>query len=252
MQQSEYEWMYELEDTHWWFVSRQQLVNTLLEQQLTPDSNRFMLDVGCGTGGNLKLLGRWGNTIGIDLNPVALNYARCRNLPRLAQASGLALPYPNNVFGLVTAFDVLYHCWITDDCQAIEECYRVLQPGGWLLLTDPALPGLWSTHDEIYYTRERYLLSDIRQKLADAGFELVSGGTDNHLMLVDLMSLGITGAEAEKALDEAGITVNKNVVPYEKRSPFETSGVRIGTPSVTSRGMKEQEMSLIAAMILTS
>jgi len=90
----------------------------------------------------------------------------------------------------------------------------------------------------------------LAQNLADAGFELVSGGTDNHLMLVDLTSLGITGAEAEKALDEAGITVNKNVIPYEKRSPFETSGVRIGTPSVTTRGMKEQEMSLIAAMIV--
>jgi SAM-dependent methyltransferase len=183
MEQSEYEWMYKLEDTHWWFVSRQQLVNTLLEQQLTPGSNGFMLDVGCGTGGNLKLLGRWGNTIGIDLNPVALNYARRRNLPRLAQASGLTLPYPNNVFGLVTAFDVLYHCWITDDCQAIEECYRVLQPGGWLLLTDPALPGLWSTHDEVYYTRERYLLSDIRQKLADAGFEPCLCSYTNMLLL---------------------------------------------------------------------
>ncbi len=90
----------------------------------------------------------------------------------------------------------------------------------------------------------------LAQNLADAGFELVSGGTDNHMMLVDLTSLGITGAEAEEALDEAGITVNKNVIPYEKRSPFETSGVRIGTPSVTTRGMKEQEMSLIAAMIV--
>jgi SAM-dependent methyltransferase len=83
----------------------------------------------------------------------------------------LALPYPNNVFDLVTAFDVLYHCWITDDCQAIEECYRVLQPGGWLLLTDPALPGLWSTHDEIYYTRQRYTLDEISQKLAETGFK---------------------------------------------------------------------------------
>jgi glycine hydroxymethyltransferase len=78
----------------------------------------------------------------------------------------------------------------------------------------------------------------------------VSGGTDNHLVLVDLTSLDITGRDAEKALDEAGITVNKNTIPFEKRSPFETSGVRIGTPSVTTRGMKEQEMSAIAAMIV--
>ena len=102
MERSEYEWTYELEDTHWWFVSRRQLANALLEQQLTPGLNGFILDVGCGTGGNLDFLGRWGVTIGLDLNPLALNYARCRKLPRLAQASGLAFPYPNNTFSLVT------------------------------------------------------------------------------------------------------------------------------------------------------
>jgi glycine hydroxymethyltransferase len=90
----------------------------------------------------------------------------------------------------------------------------------------------------------------LAQHLTDAGFKLVSGGTDNHLVLVDLTSLDITGRDAEKALDEAGITVNKNTIPFEKRSPFDTSGVRIGTPSVTTRGMKEQEMSAIAAMIV--
>ncbi len=90
----------------------------------------------------------------------------------------------------------------------------------------------------------------LAQYLTDAGFKLVSGGTDNHLVLVDLTSLDITGRDAEKALDEAGITVNKNTIPFEKRSPFEASGVRIGTPSVTTRGMKEQEMSTIAAMIV--
>ena len=171
MEQTEYEWTYKLEDTHWWFVSRRRLANTLLEQQLTPGLNRFILDVGCGTGGNLDFLGRWGVAIGMDLNPLALNYARCRNLPRLAQASGLTLPYPNNTFSLVTTFDVLYHSWITDDCQVMKECYRVLQPAGWLLLTDAALPGLWSTHDEIYYARQRYTLDEISQKLAEAGFK---------------------------------------------------------------------------------
>ena len=85
--------------------------------------------------------------------------------------------------------------------------------------------------------------------LASAGFDIVSGGTDNHLMLVDLRNRGLTGKVAEKALDAAGITVNKNTVPRETQSPFVTSGIRIGTPAVTTRGMKEGEMREIAAMI---
>ncbi|MBA3646393.1 MAG: serine hydroxymethyltransferase [Gemmatimonadaceae bacterium] len=85
--------------------------------------------------------------------------------------------------------------------------------------------------------------------LMERGFDIVSGGTDNHLMLVDLRNKNITGKVAEKALDAAGITVNKNTVPKETQSPFVTSGIRIGTPAVTTRGMKEREMEMIAAFI---
>ncbi len=81
------------------------------------------------------------------------------------------------------------------------------------------------------------------------GFDLVTGGTDNHLILVDLSNKEITGKDAEISLDKAGITVNKNTVPNEKRSPFVTSGVRIGTPALTTRGMKEAEMKTVAAWI---
>ncbi|MFA6327830.1 MAG: serine hydroxymethyltransferase [Candidatus Micrarchaeia archaeon] len=81
------------------------------------------------------------------------------------------------------------------------------------------------------------------------GMALVSGGTDTHLLLVDLRSMGITGKEAQLALDEAGITCNKNTVPYDTQSPFVTSGIRLGTPALTTRGMKEGEMEEIARMI---
>ncbi|RLI95918.1 MAG: serine hydroxymethyltransferase [Candidatus Altiarchaeales archaeon] len=85
--------------------------------------------------------------------------------------------------------------------------------------------------------------------LMDNGFDLVSGGTDNHLILVDLRNKNITGREAEIALQEAGITLNKNTVPFDEQKPWITSGIRIGTPSVTTRGMKEKEMELIAEFI---
>lgn len=81
------------------------------------------------------------------------------------------------------------------------------------------------------------------------GFRLISGGTDNHLMLVDVGSRGLTGKQSQLALDEAGITTNKNTIPFETRSPFEASGIRLGTPAVTTRGMREPEMAAIADMI---
>jgi len=81
------------------------------------------------------------------------------------------------------------------------------------------------------------------------GYRLVSGGTDNHLMLVDVGARGVTGKDCQIALDEAGITVNKNTIPFETRSPFQASGIRLGAPAVTTRGMKEPEMAAIADMI---
>ncbi len=81
------------------------------------------------------------------------------------------------------------------------------------------------------------------------GYRLVSGGTDNHLMLVDVGAKNVTGKDCQIALDEAGITVNKNTIPFETRSPFQASGIRLGTPAVTTRGMKEPEMAAIADMI---
>lgn len=89
----------------------------------------------------------------------------------------------------------------------------------------------------------------LAQALLDRGFNLVSGGTDNHLMLVDLRNKGITGKEAEHLLDEIGITANKNTVPFETQSPFITSGIRIGTPATTTRGFGKEEMVEIADII---
>lgn len=87
------------------------------------------------------------------------------------------------------------------------------------------------------------------ETLTAEGIDLVSGGTDNHLLLLNLRSLGVTGKDGEAALDEVGITTNKNTIPYDTESPFVTSGVRIGTPAVTSRGMKEDDMKEIGEII---
>ena len=89
----------------------------------------------------------------------------------------------------------------------------------------------------------------LADKLSSKGYELVTGGTDNHLLLVDLTNKGLRGKEAEDALSAAGITVNKNTVPYDPRPPFDPSGIRLGTPALTTRGLKESEMDQVAEWI---
>jgi glycine hydroxymethyltransferase len=89
----------------------------------------------------------------------------------------------------------------------------------------------------------------LADSLTAKGFKIISGGTDNHLMLIDINNKNITGKQAEIALEKAGMTVNKNMIPFDQRSPFVTSGIRVGTPAATSRRMKENEMKKIAEFI---
>ena len=102
--------------------------------------------------------------------------------------------------------------------------------------------------DQVQTVKNAKVLAD---KLIELGFDIVSGGTDNHMMLLNLNKFDMTGKDAEAAFSRAGIILNKNTIPFETRSPFITSGVRIGTPAATTRGMKEPEMEEIAQMIAT-
>ena len=105
---------------------------------------------------------------------------------------------------------------------------------------------------ETFREYQRQVVQNARtlaRALKDLGFKIVSGGTDTHLLLVDLTGEGITGHEAEQALDEAGITANKNRIPYDPKGPKTTSGIRLGTPALTTRGMKTKEMEIIAEWI---
>lgn len=102
---------------------------------------------------------------------------------------------------------------------------------------------------KVYIDQVRKNAKRLAEKMVENNFDIISGGTDNHLMLIDLTNKNITGKAAEIALGKAGITVNKNMVPFDKRSPFVTSGIRVGAPAVTSRGMKEKEMERIAEFI---
>ena len=105
-------------------------------------------------------------------------------------------------------------------------------------------------HDFISYQKQiKKNALTLAQKLMEMDYQLVSHGTDNHLMLIDLRNKGLTGKKAEKVLEDSGITVNKNAVPFDTQPPMITSGIRIGTPAMTTRGMKENEMIMIAELI---
>jgi len=107
-----------------------------------------------------------------------------------------------------------------------------------------------STEYKVYINQVIANAKVLARELAAGGARIVSGGTDNHLVLVDLSPLDISGKDAEKWLDEAGITVNKNGIPFDRKSPYITSGIRVGSPALTTRGMKEAEMSAVSGMIL--
>jgi deoxycytidylate deaminase len=109
-----------------------------------------------------------------------------------------------------------------------------------------ALSDSFRTYQENIVKNAKALAANLLKE----GIRLVSGGTDNHLMLLDLRNLDITGKDAQELLGRAGITVNKNSIPFETRSPFVTSGIRIGTPTITTRGMAETEMATIAKLIV--
>jgi glycine hydroxymethyltransferase len=100
-------------------------------------------------------------------------------------------------------------------------------------------------YQEQIIRNSRHLASRLKKR----GYRIVSGGTDNHLFLVDLSERGITGIKAQESLEKSGIVLNRNVIPFDKKGPNVTSGIRIGTPAATTRGMKEPEMELIAELI---
>ncbi|VEF47201.1 glycine hydroxymethyltransferase [Bacillus freudenreichii] len=141
---------------------------------------------------------------------------------------------------------------LTNDEQMIKKINSAIFPGiqgGPLMhvIAAKAVSFKEALHPEFTIYMEQVVrnASMLAETLKNAGASIVSGGTDNHLLLVDVRPWGLTGKEAEQLLEEAGITVNKNTIPYDPESPFVTSGIRIGTAALTSRGMKESEMEII-------
>lgn len=198
MDASEYTTMYKVEDRHWWYCGMRAITSTLLDRYAGPRLPAI-LDAGCGTGANLVLLNRYGAATGVDIEPAALALCRQRQLFRLARASVTELPFASSSFDLVTSFEVLYHLDVSDDQAAINEFYRVLKPGGWLLLRLPAHDWLRGRHDVAVHTRHRYTTAEARRKVEASGFSVARLSYANCL----LFPLALAKRVAEKALPES-------------------------------------------------
>jgi len=173
MEIEEYFKMYELEDSHWWFLGKRKIVQKMLSTYVTLAPHDLILDVGCGTGGMMVVLRQFGEAFGLDISPTGLQLACERGFDTLSQASVLSLPFADGTFSLVTSFDVLYHESVGDDLLALKEFYRVCRPGGFLLVTDSALPILQSQHDQAYHAVRRYTAQSLGRKVAQVGFHIL-------------------------------------------------------------------------------
>lgn len=178
MNVDEYQRMFDLEDTHWWFSGRRCLIERAIETIALPILNARtdvleILDAGCGTGRNLQMLTRYGHASGLDHAQIAVEFCRKRGLDRVEKASLNDLPLDQRRFDLITLLDVLYHEAVRDDLQALRCVRNTLSPHGLVLITDPAFNWLYSTHDQALGTRRRYTKHTLRTVVQSAGFEII-------------------------------------------------------------------------------
>jgi len=167
MNPDEYTKMFELEDQYWWFVGRRRLAIELLRSHiLVPQPD--VLDLGCGTGVVIRELSSWAKPTGVDMSTLALSYCRQRSIQRLVLGDGAKLPFASCQMDGIIGLDVFEH--IEDDAAAFAEAYRVLRPGGILVMKVPAFRSLWGPNDIALMHFRRYRTEEVRKRLEEAGF----------------------------------------------------------------------------------
>lgn len=169
MQAIEYSRMAEQEDKYWWHVGRKKIIDRHL-RNMQLSKNSAILNIGCGTGGTIDMLEKYGTLENVDTSQEAVNYLKKRNITNVKKVNGIKLPFRDSTFDLVIALDVLEH--IKEDSKALKEWHRVLKPGGKLLITVPAYQWLWSDHDESLHHYRRYTLSGLHSTVNREGFKV--------------------------------------------------------------------------------
>ncbi len=202
MQQHTYAIMNRVEDSHWWYVGRRAILESFLEQIVnnlkSEIQNPKLLDVGCGTGGNLEMLKKFGAAEGVDVSDEALEFCRSKNL---TVHKGLAekLPFADETFDVVTALDVVEH--LDDDVAGLSEMFRVLKRGGKTLIFVPAFMFLWGVQDDVSNHRIRYTKKQIVERLEKSGFEIERATYANWTFFAPILAgrtlMKVTGIKPE-------------------------------------------------------
>lgn len=197
-----FEEMARTEDHHWWFRGRRNIIEAVLRQHLPPVSQRRILDVGCGTGGNLPLLQRFGQVVGLEGSPDALALCRRRLGPDFPLHQGhIPQDIPPGRFDVVTAFDVLEH--IPDAEGALRGIRSALAPGGLLVLTVPAFGFLWSEHDTVHHHQRRYTVDLLTAQLTAAGLRPRWSSYFNSLLFPPIAAVRLLQRVLPKSRDNA-------------------------------------------------
>lgn len=168
MKRLEFKKMFELENTHFWFLGKRLCIDAILSKRSRPSKTRI-LDIGCGTGGTTLFLRRYGTVVGLEKDPYAYTFSKNRGLS-VKMGSASNLPFQDGSFDMVTLLDILYHQDILDVAKVVKEARRVLVNHGELLITDSALPFLWSKHDVVMHGRRRFTVPELEQVLRSNGF----------------------------------------------------------------------------------
>ena len=190
MQTEDYQYLYDLEAHFWWFAGMRELAAVLLDPVVIEKPASMILDIGCGTGGNLEWLRRYvgdGRIIGLDFIDTALHFCQQAGAQILVQASATNLPFADDAFDVVTSFDVLEQLGGRADERAMHEMYRVLRPGGVAFVRAPAYEWMKSGHDAALNSQHRYTLGEMREKLESAGFKIRRATYANSLLLPVVM-----------------------------------------------------------------
>jgi SAM-dependent methyltransferase len=214
MREDLYEDLYSKEHDHWWHVGKRTIVFGLLDRFLprssteptrvssSPVTGKQALDLGCGTGLNLEHLERYATTTGTDYFEEALRFCRERGHTRLCKADAVDLPFPDRSFDIATALDVIEH--LDDDLAALKELYRIMRPGGLLIVSVPAYKFLWTYWDDILGHRRRYTTRMFRDVAERAGFRLLKLSYSNALTLLPAVMVRLAKSLLYKASARQG------------------------------------------------
>ena len=183
MERQAYEHMARLEDRHWWFVARRRIVREMIARLIMPPSGARVLEAGCGTGGNLEMLSEFGDVAAFEPDERARRLA-IEKFPADIRAGSLPddIPFSSRErFDLIVMLDVLEH--LEKDVESLRRLLQLLKPSGHLLLTVPALPWLWSAHDELHHHKRRYERHHLMATMRDAGASVRKMSYFNTLLL---------------------------------------------------------------------